>query len=123
MSEMCCCAVYSDGERGQYGHIHGYEVKIMPEVSVAEARNTLAQLIHKAESGEVVRISRRGKPVAVLVSKEEYERLEAGVSKKDFWQMVEAWRAQAGFDWPELTPDEVDGWRDRRPTPEFSWPD
>ena len=42
---------------------------------------------------------------------------------KDFWQMVEDWRAQAGFDWPELTPDEVDGWRDRRPAPEFSWPD
>ena len=95
----------------------------MPEISVAEARNTLAQLIHKAESGEVVRISRRGKPVAVLVSKEEYERLEAGVSKKDFWQAVEDWRAQAGFDWPELTPDEVDRWRDRRPEPEFSWPD
>ena len=42
---------------------------------------------------------------------------------KDFWQAVEDWRAQAGFDWPELTPDEVDGWRDRRPVPEFSWPD
>ena len=95
----------------------------MPEISVAEARNTLAQLIHRAENGEVVRISRRGKPVAVLVSKEEYERLEAGVPKKDFWQMVEDWRAQAGFDWPELTPGEVDGWRDRRPVPESSWPD
>ena len=95
----------------------------MPEISVAEARNTLTQLIHRAESGEVVRISRRGKPVAVLVSKEEYERLEAGVSKKDFWQAVEDWRAQTGFNWPELTPDEVDGWRDRRPAPEFSWPE
>ena len=42
---------------------------------------------------------------------------------KDFWQAVEDWRAQAGFDWPELTPDEVDRWRDRRPAPEFSWPD
>ena len=39
---------------------------------------------------------------------------------KDFWQMVEDWRAQAGFDWPELTPDEVDGWRDRRPAAEDS---
>ena len=95
----------------------------MPEISVAEARNTLAQLIHRAESGEVVRISRRGKPVAVLVSKDEYERLEASVSKKDFWQAVEDWRAQAGFDWQELTPDEVDGWRDQHPAPEFSWPD
>ena len=47
----------------------------------------------------------------------------ASISKKDFWQMVEDWRAQAGFDLPELTPDEVNGWRERRPAPEFSWPD
>ena len=70
-------------------------------------------------------ITRHGRPVAVLVSRDEYERLESGEPKKDFWQALEDWRAipQAGFDWPELTPDEVDGWRDRRPPPEFSWPD
>ena len=42
---------------------------------------------------------------------------------EDFWPAVEDWREQAGFDWPELTPDEVDGWRDRHPGPEFSWPE
>ena len=28
--------------------------------------------------------------------------------KTDIWQAMEDWRAQASFDWPELTPDEVD---------------
>lgn len=95
----------------------------MSEVSIAEARNTLTRLIHAAENGQVVRITRRGKPVAVLVSEDAYERLESAGANRDFWQAVEDWRAQAGFDWPELTPDEVDDWRDRSPSREFSWPD
>lgn len=95
----------------------------MSAVSIAEARNTFTRLIRQAEDGEPVHITRRGEPVAVLVSSEEYERLQSGEPRKDFWQAMEDWRAQAGFDWPELTPEEVDGWRDRRPPREFSWPD
>ena len=95
----------------------------MLEVSVVKARNALTQLIHEAESGKVVHITRRGKSVAVLVSREEYDRLESQDSKRDFWQAIEDWRAQASFDWPELTPEVVDGWRDRHPGREFSWPD
>lgn len=94
----------------------------MPEVSIAEARNTLTRLIYAAEKGHVVHITRRGKPVAVLVSEDAYERLESGGTNRDFWQAVETWRARADLDLPELTPDEVDGWRDRRPSREFSWP-
>jgi prevent-host-death family protein len=97
----------------------------MPEVSIAEAKNTLTRLIYEAERGEAVHITRRGKPVAVLLSEEEYVRLKSGGPKKDFWEAIDAWRAQARFDWPELTPEEVDSWRDRSPSPgrEFSWPD
>ena len=107
----------------QHGHHYGHEAEIMLEVSVAKARNALTQLIHEAEGGKVVHITRRGKSVAVLISREEYDRLESQDSKRDFWQAIEDWRAQASFDWPELTPEEVDGWRDRHPGREFSWPD
>ena len=107
----------------QHGHHYGHEAEIMLEVSVAKARNALTQLIHEAEGGKVVHITRRGKSVAVLVSREEYDRLESQDSKRDFWQAIEDWRAQASFDWPELTPEEVDGWRDRHRGREFSWPD
>ena len=95
----------------------------MSEVSIAEARNSLTRLIVAAENGQVVHITRRGKPVAVLVSEDAYERLESAGPSRDFWHAIEDWRAQAGFDWPELTSDEVDDWRDRRPSREFSWPD
>jgi len=43
--------------------------------SVAEARRRLPQLLKDVERGGEVRITRRGHPVAVLVSVEEYERL------------------------------------------------
>ena len=95
----------------------------MPEVSIAEAKNALTRLIYEAERGEAVHITRRGKPVAVLVSEDEYARLKSGGSTKDFWEAIEEWRAQASFDWPELTPEEVDSWRDRSPSREFAWPD
>ena len=95
----------------------------MLEVSVARARNSLTRLIHEAEGGEVVHITRRGKSVAVLVSREEYDRLESGDSQRDICQAIEDWRARASFDWPELTSEEVDGWRDRGPGRELPWPD
>jgi prevent-host-death family protein len=95
----------------------------MSQVSIAEAKNTLTRLIYEAERGEAVHITRRGKPVAVLVSEAAYERLKAGVQQKDVWQAIQEWRAQARFDWPELTPEEVDSWRDRSPGREFTWND
>ena len=43
--------------------------------SIAAARNNLSGLVHEAEQGHPVRLTRRGKPVAVLISTEQYERL------------------------------------------------
>ena len=95
----------------------------MSQVSIAEAKNTLTQLIHQTEKGATVHITRHGKPVAVLVSEEEYARLKAGPERQDFWQAIQEWRAQASFDWEDLTPEEIDSWRDRSPGREFSWDD
>lgn len=50
----------------------------MAETSVAEAKIQLTRLIHRAESGETAHITRRGKPVAVLLSEDEYARLRRG---------------------------------------------
>ena len=46
-------------------------------VSIAEAKARFADLVHQAEAGQVVRISRRGKPVAVLLSLAEFEQLQS----------------------------------------------
>jgi prevent-host-death family protein len=53
--------------------------------SIAEAKNNLARLVHEAEQGHAVRLTRRGKPVAVLISTEQYERL-SGPRNRPEWR-------------------------------------
>jgi prevent-host-death family protein len=45
-------------------------------ISVAEAKATFSECIRKAEAGNSVLITRRGKPVAALVSPSDLEHLE-----------------------------------------------
>jgi prevent-host-death family protein len=45
--------------------------------SVAEARAHLPSIIEQAEAGEAVELTRRGRPVAVIVSREEFARLRS----------------------------------------------
>lgn len=43
--------------------------------SIAEARSRLPRIIDQAEAGVEIELTRRGQPVAVLVSHREFERL------------------------------------------------
>lgn len=43
--------------------------------SIAEARSRLPSIVDQAEAGVEVELTRRGQPVAVLVSRREFERL------------------------------------------------
>ncbi len=45
------------------------------QVSISTARSTLPALVHLAEEGQSVEITRRGRPVAVLLSTHAYRRL------------------------------------------------
>ena len=82
------------------------------EFSIAEARNQLPALVHSVESGPPVRLTRRGKPVAVLVSAEEYERLRP--RGPDLWQAIDAFRQRT--DLTDLDVDEIfQGVRDPSP--------
>ncbi len=94
----------------------------MSQVSIVEAKNALTRLIYKAQQGEDIHITRHGRPVAVLISQETYDRLQAG-APLSLWQAIQSWRDQSVFDVPELTPEEVDRWRDRSPGRVFSWED
>lgn len=73
------------------------------EFSIAEARNQLPALVHQVEKGAPVRLTRRGKPVAVLVSLREYERL--GPRRADLWEAIEAFRRET--DLGDLDVDEI----------------
>jgi prevent-host-death family protein len=43
--------------------------------SIAEARSRLPSIVDQAEAGVEVELTRRGQPVAVLVSRREFDRL------------------------------------------------
>ena len=44
-------------------------------VSIADAKNTLPRLVHEVEAGSSITLTRRGKPVAVLISCAELDQL------------------------------------------------
>lgn len=79
-------------------------------VSIAHAKNHLPALIHAVENGEPVHLTRRGTPVAVLVSAEEFSRLRPDRSET-FADALAQWRAETGG--VDLPADFADQLRDR----------
>ena len=58
--------------------------------SIAEARHDLAALVHELEGIDLIELTRRGEPVAVMISVREYRRLVSG--KDRFWDAYRAFR-------------------------------
>ncbi|MES2641956.1 MAG: type II toxin-antitoxin system Phd/YefM family antitoxin [Myxococcota bacterium] len=86
--------------------------------SIAEARDQLPALVHDAERGGRVSLTRRGKPVAVLISVSEYDRLTAG--RTDFLGALIDFRAR--HDLSELDLGQaLDDTRDGSPGRETDW--
>jgi prevent-host-death family protein len=55
---------------------------VMPQrYSIADARISLPAIVDQAEAGERIELTRRGKPVAVVVSLREFERLRGDRSR------------------------------------------
>ena len=54
----------------------------MHTFSVAEAKAHFAELVQQAEMGQALRITRRGKPVAVVLSDAQYQRLSAAAGPR-----------------------------------------
>ena len=81
----------------------------MKRVSVAEAKNTLPALLHEAAAAPV-EIVRRGKPVAVILSRAAYDRLRG--KSEGVWAALESFRET--HDLEELdAASAFDGLRDR----------
>ncbi len=58
--------------------------------SIAEARHDLAALVHELEGRDLIELTRRGEPVAVMLSLREYRRLAGGRDR--FWDAYSAFR-------------------------------
>ena len=69
------------------------------QFSIAEAKNRLPTIVHYVEKGPHVELTRRGKPVAMLLSIQEYERLSRKFT--GFWSTISEFRRKfvdAGVD-------------------------
>jgi len=78
------------------------------QYSIASARNRLPALVHDVEAGPAVELTRRGKPVAVLLSIEEYKKLRT--QKPDAWEALSKFREETDLE--DLHAEEV--WADVR---------
>lgn len=78
-------------------------------ISLSAAKAHLAGLVQAAETGEVVHISRHGKPVAVLLSEQAYAALQGQQEGRRVWAAIAEWR-QSGEAIGEL---DAESWRDR----------
>ena len=87
--------------------------------SIAEARQKLAAIVHELEQKAMVEITRRGEPVAVLLSMREYRRLHSPNAR--FWQAYEAFRRQVNLSRLNLEPSIFAGLRDQSPGREVRW--
>lgn len=85
----------------------------MAEYSIAEAKNKFTKLVQRAEQGEAVRITRRGKPVAVLVSERAYARKQG--KRRSYFDFLDEWHAENKRLGITFTGHEFDNIRDKTP--------
>jgi len=90
----------------------------MKTSTIAEAKNNLSQLIYQLESDEPIHLTRHGKPVAVMLSEANYQKL----THKDnsLYQAIQQWRTQLDSD-SALTEAELKNLRAASQAREFSW--
>ena len=88
--------------------------------SVADARRNLPALIRAAEDGRTVEISRRGVPVAVMVSSARFAQL--GPRRPGFMEAYRTFLRKTDLAALALDPDEIfAGVRDSSPGRDFQW--
>lgn len=79
--------------------------------SIAEARSSLPSIVDDAEAGIDIELTRRGKPVAAIVSLKELSRLRR--NRTSFGSAYQAFLKQHSLRELGLTPDFFDACRDR----------
>ena len=91
------------------------------QVSIAEARQHLPALVHEVETQGLLQLTRRGQPVAVLLSMQEYARLQ-GTRRPDLWEAIAGFRETQDLEVDPVRDSDFEGLRDRSPMRDFEWP-
>ena len=94
----------------------------MKEASIRDAKTQLTSLLREVEKGRPVRLTRRGRPVAVLLSQRHYERLARRTSPRDFLPFLQGWRREMiAKGVPFSSDQEIEALRDRTSGRDFSF--
>ena len=80
------------------------------QFSIAEAKSKLPAIIHSVEDGPYVKLTRHGKPVAVLLSIRDYELLV--LKKEGFWRDLMKFRNALEKEGIQITDADFKGLRD-----------
>ena len=91
-------------------YIHGMSHRY----SIAAARISLPTIVDQAEAGLTVELTRRGKPVAVVISLREFERLRTDRAK--FGEVYRVFLETHVLEDVGLEPDVVTSLRDQGPS-------
>lgn len=86
---------------------------MIKEYSIAEACDQFTTIIRELETTPSIQLTRRGKPVAMLLAIEEYERLVAG--RTGFWDNYQAFRNAVDLAELDIDPTIFDGRRNISP--------
>jgi antitoxin Phd len=81
--------------------------------SIAEARQNLAAIVHELEKKPVIELTRRGEPVAVMMSIEEYTQMKE--SRRDFWAAYQKFRKEVNLEELNIDDSVFEGLRDKSP--------
>lgn len=84
-----------------------------PEYSIAHAKDHLAEAVRSAEAGEPVTLTRRGLPVAIILSTADYRRLAS--RRDDFWTALGEFRATFDGERDGVEPEYWESLRDGSP--------
>ncbi len=80
--------------------------------SIAEARDQLARVVHEAEEGTLIELTRRNEPVAAVISMQEYQNFRQ--DKEQFWDKLQRFLKKLSADEHIQTKD-LKGLRDSSP--------
>jgi prevent-host-death family protein len=83
------------------------------QYTIVDAKNKLPALIHSAESGQEIKLTRHGKTVAVLLSIKDYERMKR--KREGYWQALNSFRSRFEKEHVLIGSEEFDGLRDKSP--------
>lgn len=90
----------------------------MKTSTIAEAKNNLPQLIRQLESDEAIHLTRHGKPVAVMLSEANYQKLSQ--KSLGLYQAIQHWRSQWEVD-GALTETDLKQIRESGQARDFTW--